>query len=88
MRKVGIGFLCAVALAYFATVFFALLVAYRGKVDWLIVLGALWLGVFLGILLGFYVQEAEEWNPRAMGCIDLGCGREQHVGTPAISQSN
>lgn len=67
MQKLGLGFLYAVAFAYLASLFAAFGVAYRGKVDWLIVLGAFWLGMFLGTLLGFYVQEAEEWGSRALG---------------------
>ena len=66
MRKIGIAFLCVVAAAYFGSLAGAFVVAYRGKADWLVVLGALWLGVFLGTLVGFYVQEAEEWGPRAL----------------------
>jgi thiol:disulfide interchange protein len=33
---------------------------------WIVVLGAFWLGALLGTLLGFYVQEAEEWDQRAL----------------------
>ncbi len=55
-----------VASFYFVSLAAALAVAYRGKADWLVVLGALWRGVFLGTLVGFYVQEAEEWGPRAL----------------------
>ena len=66
IRKLGIGFLYIVAAAYFGSLLVAFLVAYRANIDWLIVLGAFWLGAFLGTLLGFYVHEAEEWGPRAL----------------------
>jgi hypothetical protein len=66
IRKLGVGFLYIVAVAYFGSLLAAFLVAYRANIDWLIVLGAFWLGAFLGTLLGFYVQEAEEWGPRAL----------------------
>ncbi|KRQ09156.1 hypothetical protein [Bradyrhizobium manausense] len=66
MKKLGIGFLWAIAAIYFVSLSVALVVAYRSKADWLVILGALWLGVFLGTLVGFYVQEADEWGPRAL----------------------
>jgi hypothetical protein len=66
IQKLGIGFLYTVALTYFGSLLVAFVVACRGKLDWLIVLGAFWLGAFLGTLLGFYVQETEEWGPRAL----------------------
>lgn len=66
MRRLDIGFLWAIAAVYFVSLSMAFVVAYRSKADWLIILGALWLGVFLGTLVGFYVQEADEWGPRAL----------------------
>lgn len=66
MRKLGFGFLWTIAAIYFVSLVCAFVVAYRGSVDWLVVLGSLWLGAFLGTLVGFYVQEAEEWGPRAL----------------------
>jgi hypothetical protein len=66
MRKLGIGFLWGIGTIYFASLIVALAVAYTGKSDWLVILGALWLGAFLGTLVGFYVQEAEEWGSRAL----------------------
>jgi hypothetical protein len=66
IQKLGVVFLYIVAVAYFGSLLAAFLVAYRANIDWLIVLGAFWLGAFLGTLLGFYVQEAEEWGPHAL----------------------
>lgn len=66
MRRLGIGFLSAVAAIYFVSLSVAFVIAYQSKTDWLVILGALWLGVFLGTLVGFYVQEADEWGPRAL----------------------
>jgi len=66
MKKFGIGFIWAIAVVYFVSLSVAFVVAYRSKADWLVILGALWLGIFLGTLVGFYVQEADEWGSRAL----------------------
>lgn len=66
IQNLGLAFLYIVAVAYFGSLLAALFVAYRANIDWLIIIGAFWLGAFLGTLLGFYVQEAEDWGPRAL----------------------
>ena len=36
------------------------------KMDWVIVSGASSLGLLIGIFVGFFVQEAEKWDHRAL----------------------
>jgi hypothetical protein len=66
-KKYGKPILYGVGGAYVLSLLVAFLVALVGGEDWIVVLGAFWLGALLGTLLGFYVQEAEEWGPRAIG---------------------
>ena len=66
-KKYGRPILYGVGAAYVVSLIVAFLVALFGSADWIIVLGAFWLGALLGTLLGFYVQEAEEWDLRALG---------------------
>lgn len=65
-KKYGKPIMYGVVVAYVASLLAAFVVAFVGRADWIVVLGALWLGVLLGTLLGFYVQEAEDWDPRAL----------------------
>jgi hypothetical protein len=66
-KRYGKPILYGAGAAYLLSLLVALLVALLGGADWIVVLGAFWLGALLGTLLGFYVQEAEEWGPRALG---------------------
>jgi hypothetical protein len=66
-KKYGQPILYGVVAAYALSLLVAFLVALLGGTDWIVVLGAFWLGALLGTLLGFYVQEAEKWDPRAIG---------------------
>jgi len=66
-KKYGKPILYGVGAAYVLSLLVAFLVAFISDADWIVVLGAFWLGTLLGTLLGFYVQEAEEWDPRALG---------------------
>ena len=65
-KKYGRPILYGVGAAYVLSLLAAGLVALLGGADWIVVLGAFWLGALLGTLLGFYVQEAEEWDQRAL----------------------
>jgi hypothetical protein len=66
-KKYGRPILYGVGAAYVLSLLAAGLVALLGAADWIVVLGAFWLGALLGTLLGFYVHEAEEWDQRALG---------------------
>jgi hypothetical protein len=66
IQKHGKTILYAVVAAYLLSVLSAFLVAFLARLDWIVVFGAFWLGALLGTLLGFYVQEATEWDPRAL----------------------
>jgi hypothetical protein len=65
-KKYGKPILYGVGGAYVLSLLIIFLVAFLERADWIVVFGAFWLGALLGILLGFYVQEAEEWDPRAL----------------------
>jgi hypothetical protein len=59
--------LYGVGAAYALSLLVAFLVALLSGADWIVALGAFWLGTLLGTLLGYYLQEAEEWDSRALG---------------------
>jgi hypothetical protein len=65
-KKYGKLILYGVGATYVLSLLVAFLVALLGGADWIVVLGAFWLGALLGTLVGFYVQEAEVWDPRAL----------------------
>ena len=66
-KKYGKQILYGVAAAYLLSLAAAFLIALFGHADWIVVLGAFWLGTLLGTFLGFYAHEAEKWDPRALG---------------------
>ena len=50
------AYACAIALIY-----------WRAPGDWVVISGALSLGLLPGVLVAFFVQEAETWNHSALG---------------------
>jgi hypothetical protein len=55
----------AVALAVYAGA--VALVHYLAPENWVVISGVSSLGLLTGVLVAFFVQEAEEWNHRALG---------------------
>ena len=55
----------AVALAVYAGA--VALIRYFAPESWVVISGVSSLGLLTGVLVAFFVQEAEEWNRRALG---------------------
>ncbi len=59
--------LWAVVALYVINLVVLLTVAIRSFADLLVLFGSLWLGVLIGLLLGFNVQESEQGEHRVLG---------------------
>ena len=56
----------AVILLYLVTLLGCAIFAWKLSLDFITIAGVFWLGVFIGMALGFYVQENVTWNAKAI----------------------
>ena len=56
----------ATAVLYVISLSLCIFLAFQSSADWTVLLGTFWLGALIGMLLGFYVQEAESWQLGAL----------------------
>jgi len=62
----GRRILAGTAILYAVSLIVCVVLAFQSSTDWMVLLGAFWLGALIGALLGFYVQEAETWQLGAL----------------------
>ena len=55
-----------VFLLYLATLLVCAIFAYQLSLDFITIAGVFWLGAFIGMVLGFYVQKNVTWNAKAI----------------------
>jgi peptidoglycan/LPS O-acetylase OafA/YrhL len=65
-KKHGRFILASVAGVYLISLAVCIYLACKSSMNWIVLIGAFWLGALVGMLLGFYVQEAKIWDHRAL----------------------
>lgn len=73
----GKWILLSTLVLYTISVVICVAVAIKSANDLIVISGAFWLGITVGVLLGFYSQEAERWDQKALSAsvgIIIGSG--------------
>jgi len=65
LQRYGKYILVSVVGLYLASLFICFFVV-RTSANWIIVFGSLWLGILIGLMVGFFAQEADEWDRKAL----------------------
>jgi Na+/citrate or Na+/malate symporter len=73
-KRYGRSILLTVVALYVVSLVASIVAAWFGKnsSDFVVICGAFWFGAVIGLLLGFLVQEAKQWDQKALTTSILG----------------